>query len=64
MALFMMLAVAFTVAAIGCGGSGSHTTTPVGSSGTTVGAYTVTVTGTDAATGKIVETTAISVNVN
>jgi len=63
MALFMMLAIALTVTAIGCGGSGSHTT-PVGSSGTTVGAYTVTVSGADAATGKIVETTAISVNVN
>jgi hypothetical protein len=63
MALFMMLAIAFTVASIGCGGSGSHTTTPVGSSGTTAGAYTVTVSGTDAATGKIVQTTTISVNV-
>ena len=64
MTLFMLLAIAFTVTAIGCGGSGSHTTTPVGSSGTTAGAYTVTVSGTDAATGKIVETTTISVNVN
>jgi hypothetical protein len=62
MALYMMLAIAFTFTAIGCGGS--HTTTPVGSPGTTAGAYTVTVTGTDAATGKIVETTAIGVNVN
>ena len=62
MALYMMLAIAFTVTAIGCGGS--HTTTPVGSPGTTAGAYTVTVTGTDSASGKIVETTAISVNVN
>jgi trimeric autotransporter adhesin len=63
MALFMLVAITFAVSAIGCGGSGSQST-PGGSSGTTVGAYTVTVTGTDAATGKIVETTAISVNVN
>ena len=63
MKVLMILAIASTVVAIGCGG-GSHTTTPVGSTGTTAGAYTVTVSGTDAATGKIVETTAISVNVN
>jgi hypothetical protein len=64
LALCMMLAMAFSVMAIGCGGSGSHTTPPTTVPGTTAGAYTVTVTGTDAATGKIVETTAITVNVN
>jgi trimeric autotransporter adhesin len=61
-ALFMMLAIVFAVTAIGCGGG--STTTPPPPSGTTAGAYTVTVTGTDAATGKIVETTAVSVTVN
>lgn len=63
MALFMMLMIAGTVTVIGCGGS-SHTTTPVTPSGTTAGTYTMTVTGTDAATGKIVQSTAITVNVN
>lgn len=62
LACFMMLAIAFSVPIVGCGGSSSHTTPPV--TGTTAGAYTMTVTGTDAATGKIVESTAISVNVN
>jgi hypothetical protein len=63
MAMFMMLTIACTFAAIGCGGS-SHVTLPIQPVGTTAGTYTVTVTGTDAATGKIVQTTAITVNVN
>ena len=62
MGLYLVLALIGTVTAIGCGGS--HTTTPVGQPGTTAGAYTVTVSGTDAATGKIVQTTTITVNVN
>jgi len=56
----VVLAVSF--AAAGCGGSSSGTTT--GNSGTTAGTYTVTVTGVDAATGKITASTAVSVVVN
>ncbi len=63
-AMFMMLTIACTFAAIGCGGSSHSTPPPVTPVGTTAGTYTVTVTGTDAATGKIVQTTAITVNVN
>jgi hypothetical protein len=61
-----------TASAIGCGGSSSSGTTGTGTSGTgtsgtagtTAGAYTVTVTGVDAASGKIAETTAVAVTVN
>jgi len=54
---------------IGCGGgsgsSGKTTTTTGGSTGgTTAGTYTVTVTGVDAATGKITANTAVTVTVN
>jgi ABC-type glycerol-3-phosphate transport system substrate-binding protein len=56
----IVLAIAFTAA--GCGGSSG--TQQTGASGTTAGTYTVTVTGVDASTGKITETTALSVVVN
>lgn len=58
---------------IGCGGGSGSSGSSSGSSGsgssggtggTTAGAYTVTVTGTDAATGKITSTTAVTVTVN
>jgi len=59
--LFSLLAVIVVISAIGCGGSsGTKTSNP----GTTAGAYTVTVTGTDAATGKITSNTAVSLTVN
>ncbi|HTA85856.1 MAG TPA: hypothetical protein VK729_06265, partial [Silvibacterium sp.] len=53
---------------IGCGGGGGNsgggggggTTTP----GTTAGAYVITVTGTDAATGKLTSSTMVNVTVN
>ncbi len=59
-----LLAVAFGV--VGCGGgSGSSGTTSVTTNpGTTAGGYTVTVTGTDAATGKITSSTAVTLTVN
>ena len=44
----------------GGGGGGGGTTTP----GTTAGAYTITVTGTDAATGKLTSSTMVNVTVN
>jgi len=59
--MLSILAILVIGGAIGCsssGGGGSKST------GTTPGAYTVTVTGTDAATGKITATTAVSVTVN
>jgi hypothetical protein len=43
----------------GGGGGGGGTTTP----GTTAGAYVITVTGTDAATGKLTESTTVNVTV-
>ena len=61
--LLSIVAVLFIGGAVGCGGGGgSGSGTKTG--GTTPGAYTVTVTGTDAATGKITGTTAVSVTVN
>ncbi|MFT4113004.1 MAG: protease pro-enzyme activation domain-containing protein [Silvibacterium sp.] len=64
-----------TVAITGCGagssstsstgsGSSSGSGSSGGSTGTTAGAYTVTVTGTDAATGKITGSTAVTLTVN
>jgi hypothetical protein len=53
-----------SLTAIGCGGGSSHTTPPTQSSGTTAGAYQVTVTGVDQATGTITETTTVNVTVN
>jgi len=60
-----LLAIAFSV--VGCGGgSRSSNTGPIipTNPGTTAGAYTVTVTGTDAATGKITSSTTVSLTVN
>jgi subtilase family serine protease len=65
--LGVLVFAAFVGMGIGCGGSsgsggggGGGTTNP----GTTAGAYVVTVTGTDAATGKITGSTTVSVTVN
>jgi hypothetical protein len=60
-----VLILAVSITAIGCGGSGSRSTgSTSGSGGTTPGNYNVTVSGTDAATGKIVSTVSVSVTVN
>jgi trimeric autotransporter adhesin len=61
-----LLAVIFIVGAIGCGGSGGSGGGGGGGggSGTSAGNYTVTVTGTDAATGKITASTTVSLTVN
>lgn len=66
-ALFSFLAIVVFVSAIGCGGSSG--TAPIQQSGpvnpgTTPGAYTVTVTGTDAATGTITSSTTVALTVN
>jgi hypothetical protein len=51
--------------AIGCGGGGnSGGGGGGGNSGTTAGAYTITVTGTDAATGKVTSGVAVTLTVN
>jgi hypothetical protein len=55
--ILLLIAVGIT----GCGSSSSSGKT---TTGTTAGAYTITVTGTDQSTGKITATTAISLNVN
>jgi hypothetical protein len=52
-----------SLTAIACGGGSSNTTTPP-QGGTTAGAYQVTVTGVDQATGQITETTTVNVTVN
>jgi hypothetical protein len=51
--------------ALGCGGNTSTGSSGgIGNPGTTAEAYTVTVTGTDVATGKITSSTAVSLTVN
>jgi hypothetical protein len=60
--MFALVAILLVGGAIGCGGkSGTGTT---GSKGTTAGAYTVTVTGKDAATGQITSSTPVTLTVN
>jgi hypothetical protein len=58
-----MLLAFVSLTSISCGGGSSHTTPPT-QSGTTAGAYQVTVTGVDQATGAITESTTVSVTVN
>ncbi len=62
--LFSLLAVIVVISAVGCGGGSSGGGGGGGNPGTTAGAYTVTVTGTDAATGKITNSTAVTLTVN
>lgn len=64
--LLCFLAVVFIAGAIGCGGGGSGGSGGGGggNAGTTPGSYTVTVTGTDAATGKSTASTTVSFTVN
>jgi len=64
-ALFSVLALVAIAGAIGCGGGGnSGGGGGGGNSGTTAGAYTITVTGTDAATGKVTSGVAVTLTVN
>ncbi len=49
---------------IACGGGSSSNNSNSGNPGTTVGSYTVTVTGTDVATGKITSSTTVNLTVN
>lgn len=62
-ALFSLLGLVVITGLIGCGG-GSSTKAPPPNPGTTPGAYTITVTGTDAATGKITSSTTVNLTVN
>jgi hypothetical protein len=63
--LLGLLAFAFIAGAIGCGGGGGGTGGGGGQSfGTTAGSYTITVTGTDAATGKITANTTVTLTVS
>jgi hypothetical protein len=58
-----LLVVILCMGGFGCGGGGSSgQPPPVG--GTTLGTYTATVTGTDAATGKITSSTTVTITVN
>jgi hypothetical protein len=60
-----LLLVVFCVGVLSCGGGGSSPgPAPPGGGGTTPGAYIATVTGTDAATGKIAASTALTITVN
>jgi hypothetical protein len=65
-ALFGVLALVVIAGAIGCGGGGGNGGGGGGggNSGTTAGAYTITVTGTDAATGKVTSNVAVTLTVN
>jgi hypothetical protein len=64
-ALFSVLALVAIAGAIGCGGGGNGGGGGGGgNSGTTAGAYTMTVTGTDAATGKVTSGVAVTLTVN
>lgn len=61
------VAILFIGAAVGCGGGGSSGGGGGGgggNSGTTAGAYTITITGADAATGKVTATTTVTLTVN
>lgn len=66
--VFSVVALVVLVGAVGCGGGGGGGggggSGGGGTPGTTPGAYTVTVTGTDAATGKITSSVAVPVTVN
>ncbi len=59
--LLSLLVFLVAMAGVGCGGGGGNNNN--GNTGTTAGSYTFTVTGTDAATGKVIETGTITVSV-
>ncbi len=65
--LRMVIAIALpaSIGVLGCGsGGGGSANKLAGNSGTTPGSYSITVTGTDAATGKITAQTTVNVTVN
>jgi hypothetical protein len=65
--LAIALVLLASIGGIGCGGGSKSSSPPPGSGsngGTTAGTYTVTMTGVDAATGKLTSTTAVTVTVN
>jgi subtilase family serine protease len=59
--MLSLLVFLVAMAGVGCGGGSGNNNN--GNTGTTAGTYTFTVTGTDAATGKIIETATITVSV-
>jgi hypothetical protein len=63
-ALLGMLAAIVFAAGLGCGGSSSSGSTPPGGGGTTAGAYVVTVSATDGATGKLAASATVNLTVN
>jgi hypothetical protein len=63
--LQIVIVTSLGIGVLGCGGGGGGAAkTGGGNSGTTAGSYSVTVTGTDAATGKITAQTTVNVTVN
>jgi hypothetical protein len=63
--MVIVAALAASIGTLGCGGGGGGSaSTGGGNSGTTPGSYSVTVTGTDAATGKITAQTTVNLTVN
>ena len=58
-----LLVVILCMGGFGCGGGGSSGQPPP-AGGTTLGTYNATVTGTDAATGKITSSTIVTITVN
>jgi hypothetical protein len=62
--LLGLMTVMSIISISGCGSSGSNGSNGGGNPGTTPGAYTITVTGTDAATGQISAKTSVTVTVN
>jgi len=58
------IVLALSIGALGCGGGGGGGTGGGGNTGTTPGSYSITVTGTDAATGKITAQTWVTLTVN
>ena len=62
--MLTLVAILFIGGAIGCGGGSGSGNKGGGNPGTTAGAYTITVTGSDVATGKVTATTTVTLTVN
>ena len=59
-----LLVMILSVVGLGCGCGGGSSGGSPGGGGTTLGAYTATVTGTDVATGKVMASTVVTITVN
>ena len=60
--MLCLLVFLVAMAGVGCGGGGGNNNN--GNTGTTAGGYTFTVRGTDASTGKVIETGTIALTVD